>query len=126
MSASASTNGEKKLGKYVTTFLEFVFENEKDRICASAILKELPLPRSTGRQKRLIQELVPGYPPHYWHARKKLITMGVMKLDRARIKDSSGKAKYFRAYVFDPEFVKVLDKMADGFQNLGTGRETEE
>ena len=51
---------------------------------------------------------------------------GIIKLDTARIKDDSGKAKYVRAYVFDPDFVRVLEKMANGFHNLGTGRKPEE
>jgi hypothetical protein len=125
LSNNALTDTE-KLGKYVTVFLEFVFEKEKDRMCASAILRNLPLPRSTGCQSKLIDELVPEYPPHYWHALKKLKTMGIIKLDKTRIKDSSGKAKHIRAYNSDPDSVRVLERMADGFYNLGTGREPEE
>lgn len=126
MSISTITSSEKSLGKYVTTFLEFVFEKEKDRECASAILISLPLPRSTGEQKKLIAILTPKYPPHYWHALKKLKFMGVIKLDKERIKDESGKTRYVRAYVYDPEFVQVLDKMATGFNNLRTGKNPEE
>lgn len=126
LSNSASTNSEKSLGKYVTTFLDFVFENEKDRECASAILKSLPLPRSTGEQKKLIAILTPKYPPHYWHALKKLKSMGVIKLDKDRIKDRSGKSKFVKAYVYNPEFVQLLDKIATGFNNLRTGKNPEE
>jgi hypothetical protein len=117
---------EKNLGKYVVTFLEYVSEKEQDRRCANAILKSLPLPRSTGRQSQLIRDLVPKYPPHYWHALKKLKSMGIIKLDKARMKDGSGKTKYIRAYIFNEDFVKVLEKMADGFDNLRTGKRPEE
>jgi hypothetical protein len=126
LSNSTTTNGEKTLGKYVTTFLEFVFEKEKDRECASAILKSLPLPRSTGDQKKLIADLTPKYPPHYWHAMKKLRTMGVIKLDKERIKGTSGKTRYVKAFVYNPDFVQVLDKMATGFNNLRIGKKPEE
>lgn len=126
LSNSTRQNTEKKLGKYVDAFLEYVFEKEQRRECASAILRSLPLPRATGSQSKLIEILVPKYPPHYWHALKKLKTMGIIKLDTARINDNSGKAKYVRAYVFDLNFVKVLEKMANGFHNLGTGRKPEE
>lgn len=126
LSNSTIPDSEKSLGKYVTTFLEFVFEKGKDRECASAILKSLPLPRSTGQQKELIQILTPKYPPHYWNALRKLKSMGVIKLDKERIKDTSGKTKYVRAYVYNPDFVQLLDKMATGFNNLRTGKELEE
>ena len=119
-------NSEKKLGKHVITFLEFVFEKEQNRKCASAILKNLPLPKADGSQAELIEILAPKYPPHYWHALKKLKSMGVIKMDTERIKDTSGKTKYIRAYVFNPDFVKQLEKMADGFENLRTSRKSEE
>ena len=126
LSTNASTNTEKKLGKYVTLFLEFVFEKEKDRMCASAILKELPLPRSTGRQRELVAILTPGYPPHYWNTIRKLKSMGVIKLYTERISGNRGKGKYIKAYVFNPDFVRLLEKMANGFDNLRTGRKPKE
>jgi hypothetical protein len=122
LSSSAIPNVEKNLGKYVVTFLKYVFEGERRRRCASAILKSLPLPRSIGRQSQLIKDIAPKYPRHYWNALRKLKSMGIIKLDTARMKDCSGKTKYVRAYVFDEDFVKVLEKMADGFHNLGTGK----
>ena len=125
LSINASTNTEKKLGKYVTLFLEFVFEKKKHRMCASEILKELPLPRSTGRQKELVTILPPEYPPHYWNTMRKLKSMGVIKLDTERISGDRGKSKYIKAYVFNPDFVRLLEKMADSFDNLRTGRKPE-
>jgi hypothetical protein len=122
LSNSTTQNMQKNLGKYVVTFLEYVFEKEKARRCASAILKNLPLPKSIGRQRDLIADLVPEYPLHYWHALGKLKSMGVIKLDTARFDDHLGKGRYLKAYVFNEDFVKVLDKMATGFQNLQTGR----
>jgi len=126
LSNSAIPNSEKKLGKHVVTFLEFVFEKEQDRKCASAILKNLPLPKANGSQAKLIEMLTPKYPPHYWHALKKLKAMGIIRMDSERIKDRSGKTKYIRAYVFNRDFVELLEKMADGFDNLRTGKKPEE
>jgi hypothetical protein len=126
LSNSAIPNSEKKLGKHIITFLEFVFEKEQGRKCASAILKNLSLPKATGRQAELIEILTPKCPPHYWHALKKLKSMGIIKMDSERIKDRSGKTKYIRAYVFNPDFVQLLDKMAGGFDNLRTGKKPED
>jgi hypothetical protein len=126
LSINAIPNVKKKLGKYVVTFLEYVFENPQKRRCATEILKSLPLPRSSGRQAELIELFAPKYPPHYWYALRKLKSMGLIKLDTARIKDSSGKTKYIRAYVFNADFVIWLEKTADGFENLRTGKELEE
>ena len=126
LSNNAIPNSEKKLGKHVITFLEFVFEKEQDRKCASAILKNLPLPKANGSQAELIEILTPKYPPHYWHALKKLKSMGIIKMDSERIRDRSGKSKYVRAYVFNPDFVWRLERMADGFDNLRTGGKPEE
>ena len=123
---STIPNSEKKLGKHVVTFLEFVFEKELDRKCASTILKNLPLPKANGSQAELIEILTPKYPPHYWHALKKLKSMGIIKMDSERIEDRSGKGKYIRAYVFNPDFVRLLEKMANGFDNLRTGKKPEE
>ncbi|MCJ7470944.1 hypothetical protein MUO74_10735 [Candidatus Bathyarchaeota archaeon] len=92
MTNSTIPNSEKKLGKHVVTFLEFVFEKELDRKCASAILKNLPLPKANGSQAELIETLTPKYPPHYWHALKKLKSMGIIKIDSERIEDRSRKA----------------------------------
>jgi hypothetical protein len=52
--------------------------------------------------------------------------MGVIKLDSERVKDKLGKSKYIKAYVFDPDFVKLLEKMADSFDSLRTGKNPEE
>jgi hypothetical protein len=38
------------------------------------------------------------------------------------MKDSSGKARYVRAYVFNEDFFRLLEKTADGFDNLRTGK----
>ena len=123
---STESNVEKKLGKYVSAFLEYVFENPQKRRCATEILKSLPLAKSMGRQAELIELFAPKYPSHYWDALRKLKSMGVIKLDKGRFKDSSGRSNYFKAYVFNEDFVKLLEKTADGFHNLGAGKEPEE
>jgi hypothetical protein len=84
------------------------------------------LPKAAGLQAELIEVLVSKYPPHYWDALRKLKSMGIIRLDKARMKDCSGKTKYVRAYVFNEEFVERLEKTADGFHNLGAGKEPEE
>jgi hypothetical protein len=103
----------------IEKFLSMVFSDEDDLECAKAILISLPLgARSKGKQKQLIDSVVPTRRYHYWRTLKKLLDMQMISKTYGWNENGTRKILYYSPKT--DEFVQFLNKLRSAWLDFSS------